>query len=171
MNQWRKLHGKHRDWCTIGTLDFWRWFVECTWYIVWTYCSEIEALCDVWKGEVFAKFQRCSVTVNGGWLLTIDAKCVLRMSEEKCLNAVEDFGVVMPIKRSSCHRSLLDFSLVTLVSRYLHLAVSWELETNEWRCLYSFMSSGQCERDALMNARSRSFIAFKIACITHGFIL
>ena len=77
----------------------------------------------------------------------------------------------MPIERSSCHHSLLEFAFGRLVSGYLLLAVSRELKTNERRCLGSFMSNEQCERDALLNARSRSFIAFKIAGVNHGFIL
>ena len=93
------------------------------------------------------------------------------MSEEKCLKAVEVFGFVMPIERSSRHLSLLDYVFVSLASRYLLLAVSRELETNEWRCLCSSMSSGQCDCDAFLNAQSRSFIVSKISRVTHGFIL
>ena len=52
---------------------------------------------------------------------------MLRVSEEKCLNAVEVFGFVIPIDRTSRHRSLLDLAFASLVSRYLLLAVSKEL--------------------------------------------
>ena len=58
---------------------------------------------------VLAESQKCRSADKGRYLLTIEAKCVLRDSGEKCLKADEVFGLVVPIDRSSRHRSLLDF--------------------------------------------------------------
>ena len=52
-----------------------------------------------------SKISEMSARLNRGFLLKRDAKWVLRMSDEKCLNAVEVFGFVMPIERNY---SLLD---------------------------------------------------------------
>ena len=50
---------------------------------------EIKALCDVGgEGEGTCKISEISGRVNGGCLFTIDAKFVLRVSEENYLIAV-----------------------------------------------------------------------------------
>ena len=71
---------------------------------------------------------------------------MLRVSKEKFLYAVDVFGLVVPIDRSSRQHSLIDLAFASLVPRYWLLAVSKTLETNERRCLCSAISSGQYDR-------------------------
>ena len=88
-------------------------------------------------GGGICKISEMPGSVKGGCLLTKDAKYVLRVSEEKCLNAVEVFSFVVPIDRNSRHRFLLDLTFASLVSKNLLLAVSKSLETKERMCLCS----------------------------------
>ena len=63
------------------------------------------------------------------------------------MRADEVFGLVVPIDRISRHRSFLDVAFVILVSRYLLLAVSKELDTKERSRLFSVMSRGEWDCD------------------------